>query len=150
MLLRLIRKPPDDLAVRGRLYFVTYDVFSEEEVLTLLCPTLENRLYLIPPGRYRLTVTYSPKFKRPLPLVNGVPKAIAPSSSEGAHQGSSAHPSNASGVNQLPEQGTRSGIRFHPGSKPEHSRGCILISRHDEQHLTDFVRSEKVVLLEIK
>ena len=118
MLLRLIRKPPDDLAVRGRLYFVTYDVFSEEEVLPLLCPTLENRLYLIPPGRYRLTVTYSPKFQRDLPLVNNVPN--------------------------------RSAIRFHPGSKPEHSRGCILISRHDEQHLTDFIRSEKVVLLEIK
>lgn len=30
----------------------------------------------------------------------------------------------------------RSGIRFHRGSRPEHSKGCILISSADEQSLT--------------
>ena len=30
----------------------------------------------------------------------------------------------------------RSGIRFHRGSRPEHSKGCILISSADEQRLT--------------
>ena len=30
----------------------------------------------------------------------------------------------------------RSGIRFHRGCKPEHSEGCILVSRADEQTLT--------------
>ena len=30
----------------------------------------------------------------------------------------------------------RSGIRFHRGTKPEHSRGCILVSAADEQRLT--------------
>ena len=30
----------------------------------------------------------------------------------------------------------RSGIRFHCGTRPEHSRGCILLSRTDEQLLT--------------
>lgn len=30
----------------------------------------------------------------------------------------------------------RSGIRFHRGSQPEHSKGCILISAADEQSLT--------------
>ena len=30
----------------------------------------------------------------------------------------------------------RSGIRFHRGSRPEHSKGCILISPADEQSLT--------------
>ena len=30
----------------------------------------------------------------------------------------------------------RSGIRFHRGCRPEHSEGCILISRADEQSLT--------------
>ena len=30
----------------------------------------------------------------------------------------------------------RSGIRFHCGTSPEHSRGCILLSRTDEQLLT--------------
>lgn len=30
----------------------------------------------------------------------------------------------------------RSGIRIHRGSKPEHSKGCILVSAADEQALT--------------
>ena len=30
----------------------------------------------------------------------------------------------------------RSSIRFHRGSQPEHSKGCILISAADEQSLT--------------
>lgn len=30
----------------------------------------------------------------------------------------------------------RSGIRFHRGSRPEHSKGCILVSPHCEQTLT--------------
>ena len=30
----------------------------------------------------------------------------------------------------------RSGIRFHRGTKPEHSKGCILVSAADEQKLT--------------
>ena len=30
----------------------------------------------------------------------------------------------------------RSGIRFHRGTRPEHSRGCILVSAEMEQELT--------------
>ena len=30
----------------------------------------------------------------------------------------------------------RSGIRFHRGTKPEHSKGCILVSHAYEQELT--------------
>ena len=30
----------------------------------------------------------------------------------------------------------RSGIRVHRGTKPEHSRGCILVSATNEQELT--------------
>ena len=30
----------------------------------------------------------------------------------------------------------RSGIRFHRGTKPEHSKGCILVSPADEPTLT--------------
>ena len=36
-------------------------------------------------------------------------------------------------VRQVPG---RNGIRFHRGSRPEHSKGCILISGSDEQALT--------------
>ena len=37
----------------------------------------------------------------------------------------------------------RSGIRFHRGSRPEHSRGCILVSAADEIALTDRWLNEK-------
>ena len=36
-------------------------------------------------------------------------------------------------LNQVPG---RSGIRVHRGTKPEHSKGCILVSPHCEQTLT--------------
>ena len=36
-------------------------------------------------------------------------------------------------VRQVPG---RSGIRFHRGARPEHSKGCMLISGSDEQKLT--------------
>ena len=36
-------------------------------------------------------------------------------------------------IEQVP---SRSGIRFHRGTRPEHSKGCILISGSDEQKLT--------------
>ena len=36
-------------------------------------------------------------------------------------------------VRQVPG---RSGIRFHRGTRPEHSKGCILISGSNEQSLT--------------
>ena len=36
-------------------------------------------------------------------------------------------------LNQVPG---RSGIRFHRGSLPEHSKGCILVSASMEQSLT--------------
>ena len=66
--------------------------------------TLENADYIIPEGNYPVSVTFSPRFKRMLPLVLNVPG--------------------------------RSGIRFHRGTKAEHSRGCILVSAATEQELT--------------
>ncbi|MBR2167270.1 MAG: hypothetical protein IJ920_02945 [Paludibacteraceae bacterium] len=66
--------------------------------------TLENADYIIPNGTYEVRVTYSPRFKRMLPLVMQVPG--------------------------------RSGIRFHRGTRPEHSKGCILVSAVNEQELT--------------
>ena len=66
--------------------------------------TLENAEYIIPNGTYEVRVTWSPRFKRMLPLVMQVPG--------------------------------RSGIRFHRGTRPEHSKGCILVSAAMEQQLT--------------
>lgn len=128
MYLKLFREKPDGLAVRGTLYLATYDTFADEEVLTKLCSTLENRDYLIPPLIYRLTVTYSPRFKRPLPLVNSVPRTTP---------------------TPLRGEEYRTGIRFHPGTKPEHSRGCILMSRKDEDMLRELILGEPEVRLEV-
>ena len=45
----------------------------------------------------------------------------------------------------------RSGIRIHTGTKPEHSKGCILVTPFGKQQLTDFIHqkymnNEKVYL----
>ena len=91
--LRLIRKSKESKAVRGLIRM------GAQEVVTL-----ENADYIIPAGTYPIAVTWSPKFRRMLPIVLNVPG--------------------------------RSGIRFHRGTKPEHSRGCILVSAATEQQLT--------------
>ncbi len=91
--IRLIRASRDGKAVRGCLHVEGQEI-----------ATLENADYIIPVGIYAIKVTWSPRFKRMLPLVMQVPG--------------------------------RSGIRIHRGTKPEHSKGCILVSAVNEQELT--------------
>ena len=91
--IRLTRTSNEGKAVRGCLRMGMQKV-----------ATLENADYIIPVGMYPIVVTWSPKFKRMLPIVLNVPG--------------------------------RSGIRVHRGTKPEHSRGCILVSAAMEQQLT--------------
>ena len=91
--IHLIRKSKESKAVRGLIRM------GAQEVVTL-----ENADYIIPAGTYPIAVTWSPKFRRMLPIVLNVPG--------------------------------RSGIRVHRGTKPEHSRGCILVSAAMEQELT--------------
>ena len=47
----------------------------------------------------------------------------------------------------------RSGIRFHRGTKPEHSTGCILVPADKEKQLTDFIlkaqNNHEEILLEV-
>ena len=64
MLIHLIRNQPKGSAITGRL------VINGR----WFCNTLERVGYQIPALCYHLTVTYSPKFKRLLPLVCGVPQ----------------------------------------------------------------------------
>lgn len=45
--------------------------FDEDH--TLVMPTLENADYLIPAGTYPLRLTWSPRFKKMLPLIDEVP-----------------------------------------------------------------------------
>ncbi len=102
MYYKLIRNKPDGKAVHGNLYLVQHSGLRER--LTHICETLENADKLVPALIYRVAVTNSPKFKRPLPVLQQVPG--------------------------------RTGIRFHRGTKPEHSKGCILVSAADELVLT--------------
>ena len=91
--IHLIRSSKDGKAVRGNMRVNGRDI-----------ATLENADYIIPVGTYPVLVTFSPRFKRMLPLIGNVPG--------------------------------RSGIRIHRGTKPEHSKGCILVSAVMEQELT--------------
>ncbi|MBR2450446.1 MAG: hypothetical protein IKB40_03040 [Paludibacteraceae bacterium] len=97
MLIQLIRNQPQGSAITGRLVINA----------RWFCNTLERVGYQIPALCYHVAVTRSPKFQRLLPLVLDVPRLpIANSQSPIAY---------------------RSGIRFHRGTKPEHSTGCILV-----------------------
>ena len=83
------------------------------------CNTLERVGYQIPALCYPVRVTQSPKFNRLLPLVCGVPQTEA---------------------KRREARGERQGIRFHVGTKPEHSTGCILVpNRAVEKELTDLI-----------
>ena len=68
---KLIRMPAQGKAVRGKLYEATETRF--EETLIPICETIENSDYLIPALTYQYSVTMSPKFKRLLPALGGVP-----------------------------------------------------------------------------
>ena len=91
--IRLTRISREGKAVRGIMRVNGRDI-----------ATLENADYIIPVGTYPIAVTWSPKFKRMLPILLNVPG--------------------------------RSGIRFHRGTRPEHSKGCVLVSAVNEQQIT--------------
>jgi len=91
--IHLTRISREGKAVRGKMRVNGRDI-----------ATLENADYIIPVGTYPVSVTFSPRFKRMLPLIGDVPG--------------------------------RSGIRFHRGTRPEHSKGCVLVSAANEQQIT--------------
>ena len=92
------------------------------------CNTLERVGYQIPALCYHVTVTQSPKFKRLLPLVQNVPRTG--------------------------DKAMRQGIRFHVGSKPEHSTGCILVPDREIEELftaalLDAQNNHEEIILEV-
>lgn len=62
-----------------------------------LCNTLENKQTLIPIGSYKIRNTYSPKFKRDLPILSNEKVSEA------------------------------RGIRVHAGNTKSDTRGCVLV-----------------------
>lgn len=73
--LTLQRKTRTGNAVKGAIQipFSSLPVGSEKADRNITIPTLENADYLIPAGTYPLIQTYSPKFKKLLPLIDQVP-----------------------------------------------------------------------------
>jgi len=115
MYYKLIRQPTEGKSVPGKLYRVSH-YFNKRtglwtERLHYICDTLENAEYMIPALIYRIQVTQSPRFQRPLPILCQVPG--------------------------------RTGIRFHRGTIPEHSKGCILVSADNEKRLTELWLKEQ-------
>ena len=109
MYIQLIRNEAKGNAITGRL------VIDGK----WLCDTLERKGYEILALCYRVQVTMSPKFKRLMPLVCGVPQTEA---------------------KRGEAKGERQGIRFHAGWKSEHSTGCILVpDRATEDKLTQII-----------
>ena len=111
MYIRLIRNKPQGNAITGRLVIDG----------RWFCYTLERVGYQIPALCYHVAVTQSPKFKRLLPLVQNVPASPKSSPKGKDFYSDEKLPSLQGGV------GGRLGIRFHRGTKPEHSTGCILV-----------------------
>lgn len=123
MYIKLIRNEAKGNAITGRL------VINGK----WLCDTLERKGYEILALCYHVQVTMSPKFKRLLPLVCGVPQTEA---------------------KRREAKGERQGIRFHVGTKPEHSTGCVLVpNRAIEKELTDLIlkaqKEHEEIILEV-
>ena len=128
MYIRLIRNEAKGNAITGRL------VINGR----WFCYTLERVGYQIPALCYHVVVTMSPKFKRLLPLVQNVP-ASPKSSPKGKDFNSDEKlPSLQGGV------GGRLGIRFHRGTRPEHSTGCILVVADNPSRSRELIRAEVV------
>ena len=123
MYIRLIRNEPKGSAITGRLVINGH----------WFCYTLERVGYQISALCYHVAVTMSPKFKRLLPLVTGVPRT--PQSGYGTPEGL------LDGAKAPLEY--RQGIRIHRGSKPEHSTGCILVVGDGRNDNTDNLRPNR-------
>ena len=152
MYIRLIRNEAKGNAITGRLVIDG----------RWFCNTLERVGYQIPALCYPVKVTMSPKFKRLLPLVCGVPRTEAKRrGARGERQKSKVNETSAAvspdfkhSTLDIKQSALRSGIRFHRGTKPEHSTGCILVpDRASENELTQLLlkaqNNHEEIILEV-
>jgi len=67
----LHRNRPNGKAVTGTIAFLLMDKFGDRQEYKF--PTLENADFIIPAGTYPVERTWSPRFKKFLPLIEDVP-----------------------------------------------------------------------------
>lgn len=104
MKLVLNRKTETDGTVKGDLYLNG----------ALLGPVIENKEYLLKPGKYGLQRRYSEKFKNHILITGTEPREL---------------------------------ILMHPGTKKEHSKGCLLIKRAMIQLLWALIQSSSTITI---
>ena len=109
-MLTIVRDCRRDNGVLGRMYLNGH----------LICYTLENSAYSIPPGLYTIENSRSPKFKRELPLLYN---SKVPASR---------------------------GIRIHRGNTEKDSCGCVLVGMNrnaDTATITESANAEIMVTM---
>ena len=112
MLIKLIRNKPQGNAIFGQLSV-------DDSALSM--DTLEHSQYAIPAGFYRVRLTYSPRFKEILPILDGVI----------GYRRSNVE-CRKSNVECQQRSSLRTGIRIHAGNTIAHTTGCILVGEADE------------------
>ena len=139
MYIRLIRNEANGNAITGRLVIDG----------RWFCNTLERKGVEILALCYRVRVTMSPKFKRLLPLVCGVPRTrsnVESQKSKVNETSAAVSPDFKHSTLDIKQSALRSGIRIHRGSKPEHSSGCVLVVGDNKNDNTDNLRPNQYPL----
>ena len=151
MYIKLIRNESRGNAITGRLVIDG----------RWFCDTLERKGYEILALCYPVRVTQSPKFNRLLPIVQNVPRSAPAFTEDSADEpkasasggnlfrrteSESSEPNEIYKISAPPGQGAlRTGIRFHRGTKPEHSIGCVLVlADNSPSRSRELIRAEVV------
>ena len=137
MYLKLIRNKANGSAITGRLVIDG----------RWFCYTLERKGVEIPALCYHVAVTMSPKFKRLLPLVCGVPRTMSNVESQKSkvnETSAAVSPDFKHSTLDIKQSAMRSGIRIHRGSNPEHSSGCVLVVGDNKNDNTNNLRGNQL------
>ena len=146
---KLIRESPLSISpefdsgksVPGHLYSVEHRYSGStgeyKEYLTPICDTLENADYIIPALIYRVQVTNSPKFKRPLPILCQVPGR------SGIRIMGAPENFNFWGERRTRETYPYDAVVWQSEGFERDSKGCIIVSAANEQILTELGLKEQ-------